>query len=83
MITPPEGEFWKLGYDSSGFRKVLKPSQNGFNMLSKFGCRQRLITSDICDSRQKLGPGSWCKADFHDSYCERIESASARTVSKS
>ena len=83
MITPPEGEFWKFRYGPSGFRKVFEPSQNGFNVLSEFGCRRRFITSDICDSRQKLGPDSRCEADFHDGYCERIESASARTVSKS
>jgi hypothetical protein len=31
----PEREFWKFGYDSSRFRKVLEPSQNCFGMLSK------------------------------------------------
>jgi len=31
----PEGEFWKFGYDPSGFRKVLESSQNCFGMLSK------------------------------------------------
>jgi len=31
----PVGEFWKLWYDSSGFRKVLKPSQNFFGSVSK------------------------------------------------
>lgn len=79
----PEGEFWKFGYDSSGFRKVLEPSQNCFGMLSKIGCCRRFIPSNIRESRQKLGSGSRCEADFHDGSCDRIKSASARTVSRS
>jgi hypothetical protein len=79
----PEREFWKFRYDSSGFRKVLEPSQNCFGMLSKIGCCRRFIPSNIRESRQKLGSGSRCEADFHDGSCDRIKSASARTVSRS
>ena len=78
-----EGEFWKFGYNSSGVRKVLEPSQNCFGMLSKIGCCRRFIPSNIRESRQKLGSGSRCEADFHDGSCDRIKSASARTVSRS
>lgn len=30
----PVGKFWKFWYDSSGFRKVLKPSHNCFVIFS-------------------------------------------------
>jgi hypothetical protein len=33
------GKFWKLRYDSSGFREVLKPSQDFFGSISKTGRR--------------------------------------------
>jgi hypothetical protein len=33
----PVGKFWKFRYDSSGFRKVLKPSQDFFGSISKTG----------------------------------------------
>jgi hypothetical protein len=79
----PEREFWKFGYDSSGFRKILEPSQNCFGMLSKIGCCRWFIPMNICESRQKLGSGSKCETDFHDGSCDRIKSASARTVSRS
>jgi hypothetical protein len=78
-----EGEFWKFGYNSSGVRKVLEPSQNCFGMLSKIDCCRRFIPSNIRASRQKLGSGSRCEADFHDGSCDRIKSASARTESRS
>ena len=79
----PEGKFWKFGCDSSGFRKVLESSQNCFGMLSKIGCCRRFIPSNIRERRQKLGSGSRREADFHDGSCDRIKSASARTVSRS
>ena len=77
----PEGKFWKFGYDSSGFRKVLEPSQNCFRMLSKIGCCRMFVPPNIRESRQKLGSGSWREADFQDGSWDRIKSASARTVS--
>jgi hypothetical protein len=46
----PEGEFWKFGYDSSGFRKVLEPPQYCFGMPSKIGCCKRFIPSNIRES---------------------------------
>lgn len=79
----PVGKFWKFWYDSSGFRKALKPSQNCFGMFSKTGCSRRFIPPNICESRQKLGSGRRRKADFHDGSRDRIKSASARTVSRS
>jgi hypothetical protein len=41
------GKVWKLRYDSSGFRKVLKPSQYFFASISKTGRRRRFIPTDI------------------------------------
>jgi hypothetical protein len=79
----PEGKFWKFGYDSSGFRKVLKPSKYCFGMLSKIDCCRRFISSNIRESRQKLGPRSRREADLHDGSFDRIKSASARTESRS
>ncbi len=79
----PEGKFWKFGYDSSGFRKVLEPSQNCFGMLSKIGCCRRFVQPNILESRHKLGSGSRREPDFHDASWDRIKSASARTVSRS
>ena len=79
----PVGKFWKLWYDSSGFRKVLESSQDCFGMLSKSGCCRRFIPPNICESRQKLGSGRRREADFHDGSWDRIKSASARTVSRS
>ena len=79
----PVGKFWKFWYDSSRLRKVLKPSQNCFGMLSKTGCRRRFIPPNICESIQKLESGRRRKADFHDGSWDRIKSASARTVSRS
>jgi len=32
----PVGKFWKFGYDSSGFRRVFKPSQNCFGTVVWF-----------------------------------------------
>ncbi len=77
------GKFWKFGYDSSGFRKVLEPSQNCFGMLSRIGCCRRFVQPNIRESRQKLGSGSRREPDFHDGSWDRIKSASARTVSRS
>ena len=77
----PEGKFWKFGYGSSGFRKVLEPSQNCFGMLSKTGCCRRFISPNIGESRQELGSGRRREPDFHDGSWDRIKSASARTVS--
>ena len=79
----PVGKFWKFGYDSSGFRKVLEPSQNCFGMLSKIGCCRMFVRPNIRESRQKLGSGSMREPDFHDGSRDRIKSASARTVSRS
>jgi len=79
----PEGKFWKFGYDSSGFRKVLEPPQNCFGMLSKIGCCRMFVQPNILESRQKLGSGSRREPDFHDGSWDRIKSASARTVSRS
>jgi hypothetical protein len=53
----PVWKFLKFGYDSPGFRKFLKPSQNCFGMLSKIACCGRFISPNICESRQKLGFG--------------------------
>ena len=79
----PEGKIWKFGYDFSGFRKVLEPSQNCFAMLSKIDCCGRFIPSNIGESRQKLSSRSRREADFHDGSFDRIKSASARTESRS
>jgi len=79
----PERKVWKFGYGSSGFRKVLKPSQNSFAMLSKIDCCGRFIASNIVESRQKLSFRSRREADFHDGSFDRIKSASARTESRS
>jgi len=78
-----EGKFRKFRYESSGFREVLEPSQNFFGPISKFGCRRRFILPNICKSRQKLGSGRRCKANFHDGSWAISKSASARTVSRS
>ena len=78
-----EGKIWKFGYDSSGFRKVLEPSQNCFAMLSKIDCCGRFIPLNIGESRQKLSSCSRREADFHDGSSDRIKSASARTESRS
>jgi len=40
-------KLWKFRYDSSGFRKVLKPSQNFFSSIPEIDCRRRFIPSDI------------------------------------
>ncbi len=41
------GELWKLWYDSSRFRKVLKPSQNFFSLITKVKSRRRLVLLNI------------------------------------
>lgn len=79
----PEGKFWKFGYNSSGFRKVLEPSQNCFGMLSKIDCCRRFIPSNIRESGQKLGSCSRREPGFHDGSFDRNKSASARTESRS
>jgi hypothetical protein len=76
----PVGKFWKFWYNSSGFRNVLEPSQNGFGMLSKTGCCRRFIPLNICESRQKLGSGRRREPDFHDGSRDRIKSASATSL---
>jgi hypothetical protein len=42
-----EWQVWKLRYDSSGFRKVFKPSQDLFGSISKTARRRKFIPSDI------------------------------------
>ena len=77
------GKVWKLRYDSSGFRKVLEPSQDSFSSIKETDWRCGFISSNEGQCRQKLGPGRRSKADFHDGSTVRIESASARTASRS
>jgi hypothetical protein len=42
------GEFRELWYNSSGFWKSLKPSQDFFSLIAKVNCRRRLILSYVC-----------------------------------
>ena len=41
------GKFWKFRYDSSGFRKVLKSSQDFFGLISKTDCCRRFILPNV------------------------------------
>ena len=77
------GEFWKFRYNSSGFRKVLKPSQDFFGSISKKGRRRRFILPNVRERREKLGSGRWGKANLHKGSLVKSESASARTSSRS
>ncbi len=79
----PIGEFCKLRYDSSGFGKALEPSQDSFSSITETDCRCGFISTNEGQCRQKLDPGRRSKADFHDGSTVRIESASARTASRS
>jgi hypothetical protein len=46
----PVRKFWEFWYNSSGFRKFLKSSQNSFGMLPEAGCCRRFIPPNIGDS---------------------------------
>jgi hypothetical protein len=41
------GEFWKFRYDSSEFRKILKPTQDFFSLITKIKSSRRLVLSNI------------------------------------
>jgi hypothetical protein len=43
----PVGKFWKLRYDSSRIRKVLKPAQDFFGSIPKTDRCGRFILSNI------------------------------------
>jgi hypothetical protein len=79
----PVGKFWKFRYDSSRFRKVFKPSQDFFGLISKTRRRRRFILPNVRERREKLGSGRRGKADLHKGSLVNSESASARTSSRS
>jgi len=79
----PIGKIRKLRYDSCGFGKLLEPSQDSLSLITEADCRCGFILPNEGQCSQKLGPGRRSKADFHDGSTVRIESASARTASRS
>ena len=53
----PVGKFWKLRYDSSGFRKVLKPSQDFFGSISKTGSPLKVYPVEYMREQKEIGFG--------------------------
>ena len=57
------GQVRKLRDEAAGLRKLLQPAQGVAGSLPERRCGLGVLTSDICDCREKLGACGRCEAN--------------------
>ena len=77
------GQIRKLRDDAAGFRKLLQPAQGVGGSLPERHSGLRVLPSDICDGREKLGACGRREANPQEGSSPTISPASASTSSRS
>ena len=77
------GQIRKLRDDATGFGKLLQPAQGVVGSLPERRCGLGVLTSDICESRKKLGACGRREANPQEGSSPTRSLASASTSSRS